>query len=169
MQDRINHTTGLYNTDLFEVLFNHEVARSKRYPSPISLLRLGIVLDNPSHTDSEIWESATLNVAHVLNSSLRQVDVPAHCDDNFWVLLPATEEEGAKIVAKRLIERLSIEQVTRSNHHFWMGLCIGLASHAGGPTLAAGELMVQASHALEEAIKCGRNVMVTYRELVRID
>lgn len=169
MQDRINHTTGLYNTALFEVLFNHEVARSKRYPSPISLLRMGIVLDEAPHADHEIWESATLNVAHVLNSSLRQVDVPAHCDDNFWVLLPATDEDGAKIVAKRLIDRLCIEQVTRSNQHFWMGLCIGLSSHNGGPALAAGELMVQANHALEEAIQRGRNVLVTYRELVRIE
>jgi diguanylate cyclase (GGDEF)-like protein len=164
-EERINHTTGLYNETLFEVLFNHEVARAKRYPSPLTLLRMGMCL---TETSKDILETATLNVAHILNSSLRQVDVPAHCGENFWVLLPATEEEGGIIVAKRLIERLTIEQVTRNNHRFWMGLCIGLSSHVGGPAITPGELMVQASHALEEAMKRGRNLLVTYRELVRI-
>jgi diguanylate cyclase (GGDEF)-like protein len=165
MQERINHTTGLYNEMLFDVLFNHEVVRAKRYPSPTTLLRLGICLDQ---TGEDILETATLNVAHVLNSSLRQVDVPAHCGANFWVLLPATEEEGGIIVAQRLIERLTTEQATRSNHRFWMSLCIGLASHPGGPAITAGELIVQSTHALEEAMKRGKNLLVTYRELVRI-
>jgi diguanylate cyclase (GGDEF)-like protein len=165
MEERINHTTGLYNETLFEVLFNHEVARAKRYPSPLTLLRLGICL---RETNDDIIETATLNVAHVLNASLRQVDIPAHCDSNFWVLLPATDEAGGIIVGQRLIERMSIEQATRSNQRFWMNLCIGLSSHTGGPTITTGELMVQATHALEEATKRGGNLLVTYRDLVRI-
>lgn len=167
MKDRINSATGLYNEPLFEVLFNHEIARSKRYPSPITLLHLKICIGEKS--SGEIWESASLYVAHVLNSNLRHVDVPAHHGQDFWILLPATDEEGGKVVGKRLIERMNTEQVTRANQNFWMGVCIGLAFHKGGSGISGEELLAQATRALKEATRRGVNSLVCYRDLARIE
>ncbi|MBI5714235.1 MAG: hypothetical protein HZC38_12555 [Chloroflexi bacterium] len=39
-EEGINHETGLFTRSMIEILLSHEITRSLRYPSPLTILRL---------------------------------------------------------------------------------------------------------------------------------
>jgi len=164
MNERIHQDTGLYQFTLFELLFNHEISRSRRYPSPLCLVRMALNYDGLSTAEEK--ESATLMAAHVLNTSLRQVDVPAHCEADFLILLPATDESGGLVVARRIRQRMAGEHTTRSGRRFLLDVWLGLAAHPGGVDISGAGLFDQATSALHQARQRQPNTLVNYRELV---
>ncbi len=166
MENRINQDTGLYQWPLFELLFGHEIARARRYPSPLCLLHLSMW--GNGKVSPERAESAVMHVAHVLNSSLRQVDVPAHYNDDFLILLPVTDEEGGLTVARRLIERISGEHTARTGSRYFISVCVGMTSHVGGALISGPDLLQQAAESKDEAIRLGPNTLMNYRDLALI-
>lgn len=87
-----------------------EMARSKRFDLIMSLIVLDIDLfkqinDNYGH---QIGDWALREVSKVLLTSLRQTDVPCrYGGDEMVIMLPRTNDEEAKIIAKRLKERIN--------------------------------------------------------------
>ena len=156
--ETINTNTGLYLPTIFSVLFNHEVARSRRYPSPLSLLLISIC--QPAPLTDEIRESAELMVAQVLNTKLRQTDVCSHYGEDFLILLTNTDLTGAKIAARRLLDGMHTRIMTRQNEHFEIGVCAGLASHSGGSNISPDILLKQVSLSLQEARNGGPGSLV---------
>ena len=104
--------TGLYNRRYFEEALEKEVQRAKRQKQPFSII--GIDLDYLKkingaygHTFGDL---AIRTIADVLKSNARSVDVPARIGgEEFNVLLPGINSEGAMIAAERI--RKSIEAV----------------------------------------------------------
>ena len=149
--------SDLYDESVFKTLMEYEVSRSQRYPSPLSLLRIGLALINPTRTEVE---NAPAAFATMLNARMRQADIPARIGNEFAVLLPNTNEMGARAVCDRLL------RVTLGTQHTPLGfssrvtICIGLASHGGGPTISAERLMTEAASALKQALSLGPQ---TYR------
>jgi diguanylate cyclase (GGDEF)-like protein len=165
IDERLDPDTGLYTHHVFGLLFNHEIARTHRYPSPLVLLRITMQCDTSSH-DTRTEEDDSC-VARVLSNSLRHVDVPAQFGDDYLVLLPATDEAGGAVVGRRLLERFRRDHKDQSGDNRSSQIHIGMAAHSGGPSASAETILVQASKALEEARQRGLNALVNFRDLVQ--
>jgi len=107
-------------------------------------------------------------VSRSLFHSLLYVYVPAQFCDDFFVLLPATDEKGGIIVGNRLLKRLKSEFPDQSGEKLPNAIFIGMAVHTGGPDASAETILVQASEALEKARQRGENTIVNYREIASL-
>jgi diguanylate cyclase (GGDEF)-like protein len=161
--DRIDQTSGLFPQRILEKLFLHEVARSRRYPSPVSVLSFAIRY--PIDASADIVESAKLVMATLLHSNLRESDLPGHYEGNYLVILPATNGPGARVAAERLLTALRGSQITRMAEPFEISISVGVRSHPGGEGISISELLAGASSALLGAQKPGSKKLVVYEEM----
>ncbi|MGD0807719.1 MAG: diguanylate cyclase [Anaerolineales bacterium] len=164
-QKRIDASSGLFPQAMLETLLAHEVARSRRYPSPISLLYFALRF--PRDPSPEIVESAQILIANHLHAAMREADLPGLFEGNYLVIMPSTESDGARMAAQRMLENFPRSQITRTAELFQMSMCIGVASHKGGPDISAAQLLSNASTALWEAQKRGPKSLVVYGEIVK--
>ncbi len=164
-QQRIDASSGLFPQAMLETLLAHEVARSRRYPSPISLLYFALRF--PMDPSPDIIDSAHILIANHLHAAMREADLPGHFEGNYLVIMPSTESDGAKIAAERMLENFPRSHLTRSAESFDLSLCIGIASHKGGSEISAAQLLSNASMALWEAQKRGPKSLVVYGEMVK--
>lgn len=101
----IDEVTGLWNRRLFSERLSEEVARSRRYGAPLSLIMLDLdgfkqVNDTWGHLTGDTVLTA---VASLLRGSLRESDVPARFGgDEFAVILPGITKTEAYVVAEKL-------------------------------------------------------------------
>jgi diguanylate cyclase (GGDEF)-like protein len=102
--------TRLGNRLAFEDAYAREAARSKRDGTQFALLladldRLKDINDRYGHASGD---EAICEVANVLRSTLRATDFPARIGgDEFAVLLPGADAEGARRLGARLARRLA--------------------------------------------------------------
>jgi diguanylate cyclase (GGDEF)-like protein len=153
--------TGLYNHRAFQERLREELARSRRYNKPLSLLYCDI--DDFARINSELGyqtgDAVLRRLAEVLTASdssgrLRESDVAARFGgEEIVILLPETSKEGAAIKAERL--RAAVEQASFPGER-QIRISIGLAGFpddAGTST----DLVRSAERALEIAKASGRN------------
>ena len=153
--------TGLYNHRAFQERLREELARSRRYNKPLSLLYCDI--DDFARINAELGyqtgDAILRRLAEVLTASdssgrLRESDVAARFGgEEIVILLPETSKEGAAIKAERL--RAAVEQATFPGERA-IRISIGLAGFpddAGTST----DLVRSAERALEIAKASGRN------------
>ena len=109
--------TGLYNRRYFEEALEKEVQRAKRQKQPFSVIGIDLdflkkINDSYGHAYGDI---AIKTVADILKTNARSVDVPARIGgEEFNVLLPGINSEGAMIAAERIrktIEKAEIDTV----------------------------------------------------------
>lgn len=109
--------TELYNRRHFEECLRQEVERSERLKQPFSIISLDLdylkrINDTYGHSFGDI---AIKTIAKVLKRNARSIDVPSRFGgEEFSVLLPGIDSEGAMIAAERIrasIEAESIEKV----------------------------------------------------------
>jgi hypothetical protein len=98
--NQIYTPTGFFTPSVFSILFHHEIARTERYPSPISLAILSVIL--PAPLTDEIREGADMLFLKILRTKLRQTDLISKYDDNYLVLLTSTDQTGAQIAIRIL-------------------------------------------------------------------
>jgi len=160
---RLNKESGLYPQRMLESLLDSEVLRAKRYPGPIAVLYIGLRFDeNPS---LEILESAQSFLTNILQSGLREVDMPGHYQGNYLVVMPESDANGARKAGQRLVDKFQGKQVTRELHEFGVSVCAGVASHPGGEGISTQELLSRASTALWEAHRRGPRTLVVFDEI----
>ena len=140
--------SNIYDEGVFKILMEYEVARSQRYKSPLSLLRIALVLNKPSRGEAE---NAPLVLAAMLNARLRSADIPAKIGDEFTVLLPNTDEIGARVVCERFLRITPGTHTTPLGFSSRVAVCIGLASQRGGPNLNVEQLIRESAEALKIA------------------
>ncbi len=162
-QQRLDAGSGLFPQIMLETLLGHEVNRARRYPSPISVIYFA--LHFPKDPSPEIIESAKMLLVTHLHEAMRDADIPGHYEGNYLVVMPATDCAGAKIAAERMLEKFPRSQITRTAELFNLSMCIGVASHAGGPNISAAQLLSDASMALWEAQRRGPKSLVVYSEM----
>jgi diguanylate cyclase (GGDEF)-like protein len=101
--------TGVYNARTFFDLLQKEMARSRRYRRPLSLVYLDVdnfktVNDTLGHQTGNIVLST---VAAALRESVRRMDIVARMGgDEFSMLLPETGEDAARKMVERAQENL---------------------------------------------------------------
>jgi diguanylate cyclase (GGDEF)-like protein/putative nucleotidyltransferase with HDIG domain len=167
--ERQSHTdslTGLPNRRYFHDILGRELLRSSRNHRPLSLINVDLdhfkmVNDEYGHAKGD---EILRGFARVLKEQVRSIDLPVrYGGEEFLVLLPDTDKEGAVMVAekiRRATDRLSIPRLG-SIPGRKLTASAGVACH---PQDAADEeqLVRYSDQAMYLAKNLGRNQVVGY-------
>ncbi|MFN3978436.1 MAG: diguanylate cyclase, partial [Sulfurihydrogenibium azorense] len=102
--------TGFLNRHMLDVILSKEISRSKRYGYKISILMMDLdnfkkINDTYGHL---VGDEILMHFARIVKNNLRESDYPfRYGGEEFLILLPHTDEEGALVVAERI--RKSVE------------------------------------------------------------
>jgi diguanylate cyclase (GGDEF)-like protein len=152
---RIDPLTGLPNRAAFEERATALVARA-RSDSPLTLVMLDLdhfkqLNDTYGHL---LGDEALAKVAMVITETVRTADVPARLGgEEFVVLLPMTDVEGATLTAERL--RRAIKAIPLRDGSVLLAASLGVSSWRKGDTGAS--LLERADSALRRAKAQGRD------------
>ncbi len=166
--------TNLYNLTTLNMNIDREVERAKRFGHPFCLLYLDLdgfkqVNDTHGHRAGDL---VLKHVSETLQSTCRATDMVGRLGrksksqgivgriggDEFLVLMPETEPDSAKDLARRIIENIARlrERIQREHKVDFGGISIGLASYpADGADRA--ELVAKADEAMYRAKEAGGN------------
>lgn len=154
--------TGLLNRRAIETLMDKEAQRLHRFGDPFALLLIDIdhfkrINDRHGHAAGDMVLSA---VAAVLQSQAREVDhVARFGGEEFCVLLPRADVEGALQAAERFREAVLRTVVPWAEENLSVTVSVGLAStHDPGEALHG--ILRRADEALYLAKGEGRNRVV---------
>jgi len=148
--------TGCYNRRSFELQLERDLHLATRMRQPLSLIMLDLdhfkyINDQAGH---EAGDEALCMLADNLRAELRAVDTAARFGgDEFVIILPQANPEGAKLVAERLRRRIEKMEVTgfgRATASF------GVASFPAHAS-SRDTLVVAADRALYNSKRAGRN------------
>jgi diguanylate cyclase (GGDEF)-like protein len=123
--------TGLQNHRSLQDTLSKEVERSVRYGHPLAVLMMdidGFKLFNDTH-GHQAGDDVLRRVADVLRKATRTSDVIArYGGDEFMVILPNTNRDGAVSMANRITEAFSRERVhTGGGDDLPLAISVGLA------------------------------------------
>ncbi len=156
--------TGLYNVRYFRKRLHENLEMFSRYQIPFSLIMMD--LDNLKELNDsmghEAGDQALKNLANILLEQKRETDMAfRYGGDEFFLLLPGMESEGAEVNARRIIARIEEIKARRTN---WMTtVSAGIVScPVDGTEVAA--LRTHVDQALYKAKKAGGDSVVRYKE-----
>ena len=155
--------TGVHNRRYFEILLQKEVERSQRYGRPLAIIMADIdhfkkYNDSFGHPAGD--EALRRVAGGILQSARRGLDVVTRFGgEEFAVILPETDGEGARIVAEKIRNHIQAET------HFLIKLTVSLGVSAmRGDQLQSTALVDQADRALYQAKNKGRNRTILFEE-----
>jgi diguanylate cyclase (GGDEF)-like protein len=158
--------TGVYNTRFFHEVLNREAARAQRYRTALSLLMIDVdsfkaINDTYGHV---VGDKVLLHIGQLLASSVRATDLVFRCGgDEFCVVLPGTNAEGALNVASKILEKVRAADVLKSlGHPGSTSVSIGVAEYQ--PPNPAESLVSNADQALYTSKRTSRNTVTVYRK-----
>ncbi|MGO3692175.1 diguanylate cyclase [Marinobacter sp.] len=159
MTDRL---TGLLNRGTWENLVDAEFERFRRYGQATSLVMFDIdffkkVNDNHGHLAGD---EVIKHTADTAKSNLRQSDsIGRYGGEEFGIVLPETDAEGARIICERIRETIEQSVVQTSAAPVRYTVSVGIAQLTDKPKNHM-KWMQQADEALYAAKKSGRNCVV---------
>lgn len=160
---RIDFLTQLSNRrHLMEVL-NAEFSRAMRHGGPLSLVLADI--DHFKHTNDQfghpVGDRCLQLVANTLLGQLRKSDHAARFGgEEFAMVLPETEAEGAAVVAERCRAAVASSCLLIEGKKVPMTVSLGVATFPGGEINSVERLLKAADDALYAAKDAGRNRVV---------
>jgi diguanylate cyclase (GGDEF)-like protein len=164
--------TGLGNHRSFQEELDRQVEAAHRYEMPLSLIVIDVdefklVNDRSGHAEGD---RTLAYLGKLLNASVRRPDRPFRIGgDEFAILLPHTDAEGARIVARRLLAT-SLQPALRLEDQPKAGLSFSAGVSAmPAPATTRAQLYAQADAALYQAKRSGRTEVVVFDPLVAAD
>ncbi len=156
--------TGLYNRRKMDEILSREIAFSKRYEEPLSLMMMDIdyfksVNDSYGHHAGDHY---LVELAKVLREEVRLVDyVGRWGGEEFLILLPKTNVEQAKGLAERLRYAVEVMQIESGRGLISRTVSIGIASAQSGK-MDVDEIIRQADEAMYRAKQESGNCVVVW-------
>jgi diguanylate cyclase (GGDEF)-like protein len=153
--------TGLYNHAHMQEQLGNELARSKRYGRPLSVLMIDIdrfkaVNDTHGH---QAGDDVLRRLAQCLQLAARTQDIVSrYGGEEFMLILPETGSEAAMIMAERLRADVASMRLMTKGHEFTVTISIGVVTYdtdAGEATQR--DLVEVADKALYASKDGGRN------------
>jgi diguanylate cyclase (GGDEF)-like protein len=152
--------TGLPNRRAIDRLAKQELVRRERYPHALAVglidadhfhdINARYLLTGGDHTLT--WLSATLGKA------LRTVDAIGRVGgEEFMVVAPETDLEGATILAERIRSTVATSHTTFNGATIRLTVSVGMAVAPAGVTVTYEQVRHAAAAALNEAKAAGRN------------
>lgn len=165
---RIDELTGVYNRRAFEEIFELEWARTTRSKGSFSALMIDIDnFKNFNDTYGHLKGDECLkDVSKVIQKTLKRItdEVARLGGEEFVVLLPETDLEGAKIIAEEIrknIEGLKIPNKGVNTSQF-ITVSIGVSSVIPNKLIEKKEIINCADKGLYIAKKNGKNMTCVY-------
>lgn len=161
MTDRL---TGLLNRGTWENLVDAEFERFRRYGQATSLVMFDIdffksVNDNYGHLAGD---EVIKHTAVTAKSNLRQSDsIGRYGGEEFGIILPETDAEGARIICERIRESIEQSIVQTSVAPIQYTVSMGISQLTGSPENHM-TWMQRADEALYAAKKGGRNLVMVF-------
>jgi len=163
----IDALTNLFNRRKMEEDLRNELERSKRYTRPLSILMIDIDYFknyNDFHGHQK-GDELLRKIAELLRKNLRAIDkVYRYGGEEFLVMLPEVDKEGALACAERLrrkVEQEPFEGEEQSQPSGKITISIGVASYPlDGDSIE--KLIEAADSALYRAKALGRNRVCLY-------
>ena len=158
--------TGLYNRGHWEEMLRLDYARHRRYDSQAALVMFDIdhfkaINDNYGH---QAGDAVIQQVAGLIRENLRDSDVAGrYGGEEFVVLLPDTDKEGALMFAERLPYVVEACEVRHEQHRIRFTISLGVAD-LSVPSNGHAQLIEWADSALYASKSAGRN-RVTLHQL----
>ncbi len=147
--------TNIFNHRYFQERIHSEVLRAQRYKHALSLVMFDIdsfKLYNDQHGHLE-GDRILKQVAAILKQHSRKVDVVCrYGGEEFMIILPDTDSNGAKIMAEKI--RKAIEEIKLS-------VSAGIADFEKG--LSKDDFIMRADKALYKAKAEGKNKVCAYK------
>jgi diguanylate cyclase (GGDEF)-like protein len=160
----IDRLTGLLNRGTWENLLDAEFSRYRRYGSNSTLVMFDIdhfkaINDRFGHL---VGDEVIRHTAATTRSHLRHSDSAGrYGGEEFGIILPETDTEGALTICKRILSAISREPVTVDSHNITYTISIGVAPLTDRPKNYMAWLE-QADQAMYSAKQAGRNQIVTF-------
>lgn len=171
---RLDSLTGIPNRRLFEEELGKEWARAKRDNVALALIMADIdhFKEYNDHYGHPAGDLCLVDVAQTLYHALsRPGDVAARVGgEEFAILLPQTDLNGAIAVAEQLRERILALNLPHeaSPVASQVTLSFGVSSSEIASVTSPAELIRTSDIALYEAKRCGRNQIVAARKTVSV-
>lgn len=158
--------TGLFNRGYWEELLRKEYARQQRLEGNAALVMFDIdhfkrINDTCGH---QAGDSVIQRVADLVRQTVRDSDVAGrYGGEEFGVLLPDTDGQGAMRFAERLRHAVEHSTVCHEHHEIRFTISLGIAdlSH---PTRGHEQLIERADIALYTSKRGGRNQVTLFSE-----
>lgn len=154
--------TGLANRRHLVEQYAHEASRAQRSGKAMSLLIIDLdhfkaVNDRYGHLAGDACLKC---VTAVIESCLRNSDIAARLGgEEFIVLLPETEERGARIVAEKLLSSVAATEIQLHDEGLHITVSIGIATAQPAEMDDFDRIISIADTAMYEAKKQGRNTV----------
>ncbi len=156
--------TGVYTRRYFLERFEEEVQRSSLRRAKLSFLMIDAdhfkaINDQHGHLTGDM---VLKEISNVIRENVREIDIVGRFGgEEFCVVLPETDMEGARVVAERIRKSSEKRSVKAYDNTVQVTLSIGIAMYPSDGKLVE-ELMDKADWALYRAKSQGRNCVVTF-------
>lgn len=161
--------TGLFNRGHWEEILRQDYARHRRYAINSALVMCDIdhfkqINDTYGH---QAGDRVIQHTANLIRQSIRDSDVAGrYGGEEFVVLLPDTDSQGALVFAERLRQSVEAYEVQHESHTIRFTISLGIAD-LGQPSSGHAQLIEWADNALYTSKSGGRNQVTLYENTVR--
>lgn len=161
----VDGLTGLYVRHFFDVSIEREFRRAFRYDGSCAILITDIdhfkgFNDTYGH---QMGDEVLRKVADCVKGCVRMVDIPCrYGGEEFSIILPETELEGARLIAERIRQRIEEMRVTYEGQTVSVTISIGLSCISLSKAQSAEQFIAEADEALYVAKENGRNKVCCY-------
>ena len=156
--------TGVYTRRYFIERFDEEIKRSVLRKSSLSFLMIDAdhfkkINDQHGHLTGD---AVLKEIANIIQENVREIDIVGRFGgEEFCVVLPDTDLDGAIVVAHRIRKSSEKRSIKAYDSTLHVTLSIGLATYPSDGKLLE-ELMDKADWALYRAKSQGRNCVVAF-------
>lgn len=166
-QATLDSLTGLHNKRTLMDKFAIEMARSQRHQSPMAVMFIDLD-DFKAFNDTNghlLGDKLLHDFTRILGNQCRKMDVIGRFGgDEFIVLAPQTQLDGAVALAEKIIEELKGHRflTSRENHTANVTCSIGIAITPDHGT-STDEVLVNADRALYASKRSGKGQLTVWR------
>lgn len=152
--------TRVYNRRYLLHRLAYEATRSVRYHEPMGVMVVDV--DNLSDINLKHGilhgDAVLVEVAALLKKLSRAPDVVGRCDtQDFLLLMPQTEAEGARMLADRICKTIGEHHFIAEKLDLHVTVSVGVAYASGGDLTENLALIGRAETALDRAKQAGKN------------